>query len=143
MPAAFTCPYPDGAYPSGVGLSNFGDTWVVGLQLPAAIGAVSQFVVFGRVIIDNRDGSSQPASARLTTYQGQTELDRVDVTVGGQVGESISLQGTVRFPNKDPIQFPVVEIHCATYDGLAHQATLLAIPVDEVQIACTLPQTSP
>jgi hypothetical protein len=41
-----------------------------------------KFIVFGRVLIANLDdGSSQNAGARLTTFDGATELDRADVRI--------------------------------------------------------------
>jgi hypothetical protein len=51
-------------------LHNFGDTEILRLWVPDAV----IFVVFGRVVISNADGDPQNATARLTTFDGATEL---------------------------------------------------------------------
>jgi hypothetical protein len=81
-----------GTNPGSVILHNFADSVVVRVDLrPTDVG---KFVVFGRVVIQNWDGDSQFATARLTTLDGKTELDTVTVRLqDGVVSQSVSLQG--------------------------------------------------
>jgi hypothetical protein len=110
-----------------VDLNNFSDTAVVRLRVDDA----GKFVVFGRVIIVNWDGDSQNASAKLTTLDGLIELDRSDVRISGDgISLSISLQGTLTLPSKDGNN--IIDIRCSTFKGLAQEATLFAIDVDEI-----------
>lgn len=110
-----------------VTLDNFNDKVVVRLRIPDA----GKFVVFGRVVITNYDGDPQNANARLTTFDGATEIDRVNVRIT-RGDHSISLQGTLSLPS--PASNNIVDIRCATYKGLAREATLFAISVDDLSI---------
>jgi len=62
-------------------LTNFENTKVLSLPLPFSQDAIQFFVVFGRVVIQNLDGSPQNASAVLDTSTTTTDLDRVDVRI--------------------------------------------------------------
>ena len=96
---------------------------------------VGKFVIVGRVVIMNHDGDSQFATARLTTLDGKTELDKVGVRIGGvSETQAISLQAVMELgPGKNTD--PIVDIRCATYKGLAEHASLLAIQVDDLRAA--------
>jgi hypothetical protein len=112
-----------------VPLNHFNDTPVIHLQVDQK---QSLYLVFGRVVVSNDDDSAQNASARLTTHTGDTQLDRVDLRLdAGSEGKanSISLQGILDL--RDPKQFSdVVEMHCATFKGVATEASLFAFSVD-------------
>ena len=80
----------------GENLNNFVDTVIVRLRVQDA----GQFLILGKVVILNDDGDFQEADARLTTLDGETELDRADVRIGPAGGsftgaQEISLQATM------------------------------------------------
>ena len=120
--------------PGIVNLHNFADSVVLRIDLrPTDVG---KFVVFGRVVISNWDGDPQFAIARLTTLDGKTELDKVDVRIGdwsNNPSQSISLQAVLELgqPNADPI----VDLRCATFRGNVQQATLFVIQMDDLKYA--------
>jgi hypothetical protein len=107
-----------------VTLANFNDVVAVRLRVRDE----GKYVIFGRVVISNWDGDAQNASARLTTFDGATELDRADVRVDGSGLQSISLQGTLTLPS--PNSNAIVDIRCSTFKGGALESTLFAILVD-------------
>jgi hypothetical protein len=121
-----------GTNPGSVILHNFADSVVVRVDLrPTDVG---KFVVFGRVVIQNWDGDSQFATARLTTLDGKTELDTVTVRLqDGVVSQPVSLQAAFELGthNTDPI----VDLRCATFKGLAEQASLFVVQVDDLKNA--------
>lgn len=120
-------------------LKQFADTVIVRLRVRDA----GQFLIIGKVVIWNNDGDFQNASARLTTLDGETELDRADVRIGpfaapvNQVSspgkQEISLQATMSLPanNADTI----IDLRCSTFDGGATEAKLFAVLVGSLQQA--------
>jgi len=110
-------------------LANFADTTIVRLRVADS----GKFVIFGRVVIHNSDGDPQNAAARLATFDGATELDKVDVRIGG-AGDadslSLSLQGLMVLP--DALNSNVIDLRCATFAGVAREASLFALSVDEI-----------
>jgi hypothetical protein len=124
-----------------VGLNGFIQTNVTTLTLESLTSAgletgqpqLGHFVVFGRVVIQNFDGSNQNASAQL--LKSGTVIDRANVRIAGedsgdlsQCGaQSISLQGRVTVTGKSDYG---VSIQCSTYNGLATEAMLFAVLVD-------------
>ena len=124
-----------GTHTNVVSLHNFADNVVLRVDLrPIDSG---KFVVWGRVAIMNYDGSSQMATARLTTLDGATELDRADVRLG-EVSESdtqaISLQAVLEL-GVDQKTNTIIDLRCSTFRGHAHQASLLVMRVDELRPA--------
>jgi hypothetical protein len=111
-----------------VPLNHFADQMVVQLTVRDS----GKYVVFGRVVITNWDGDPQNASARLTTHDQATELDRADVRIDSKsCAQSISLQGTLILPSKT--ENSIIDIRCSTYNGVAQEATLFAILVDDLK----------
>jgi hypothetical protein len=116
---------------SGVSLRNFAPTVVVRLRVDDA----GEYVIFGRVVIHNGDFSDQNATAQLTTLDGGTELDRADIRLAATDdfglspgAQSVSLQGILTLPSNTADN--VIDIRCATFFGLASQASLFAVTVD-------------
>ena len=75
-------------------------------------------------------------SASLTTLDGKTELDRVDLRLSENdenLEASVSLQGTFELPSPDAI--PIVDLRCSTYSGSADQASFIVIAVDDLKKA--------
>jgi hypothetical protein len=120
---------------NGIGLGNFDETRVVQLQLPPLPPGpppqVGRYVLFGKVVIANRDGDPQNASARMIT-DGAIELDRVDVRIAEQ-GQNDRQTITLLGHFTQNVGRPIIDIRCATFDGEASQADLYAIRVDELQ----------
>jgi hypothetical protein len=113
------------------------ETVVLTLKLPQ--GALGSYVIFGRVVMENLDGSSQPAEATLTTLGGATVLDKVDIRLAADDsppnideagGQSISLQATMILAREG--SNISISIRCTTLNGLAREAKLFAISVDKV-----------
>jgi hypothetical protein len=117
----------------GVDLNNSGDTVVVRLTLP-----VGSFIIFGKTVMSNADGDEQDATARLTTMDGATELDRADIRISGfnneaQGAQEVSLQAALALTNDSPDR--IVDLRAQTYKGNAYEAKLYAIQVDAMKIA--------
>jgi hypothetical protein len=116
-----------------VSLHNFADTQILQLEVRDA----GKYVVFGKVVITNGDGDNQNASARLTTFNGATEIDRADVRIGahGHADSlAISLQATLTLPSPQgaPPANNIIDMRCATFSGSAREAALFAILVDDL-----------
>ena len=110
-----------------VDLHNFNDTLAVKLRVRDA----GKYVIWGKVVIANSDGSSQNASARLTTLDGVTELDRTDVRIdkiSDANKQCLYLQATMVLPDKSAND--VIDIRCATFSGNAQESSLFAMLVD-------------
>jgi hypothetical protein len=116
--------------PSITPLNNFNEQVVVRLRVPDS----GEYVIFGRLVIINEDGDPQNAGARLTTFDGVTELDKADVrldSVSDGGSQAISLQATLHLPSHEAND--VIDIRCGTFSGAARNATLFAISVDGLQ----------
>jgi hypothetical protein len=113
-------------------LVGFDNTTVLTLGLRPDPTKAKDFIVWGRVVIRNLDGSAQNASATMTTTAKQ--IDRVDVRIAGDDsspdpgqsgGQTLSLLATLRLTAGDPDNS--VQLICATYNGVAQQGQLIAI----------------
>jgi hypothetical protein len=118
-------------------LNNFNPTQAVNLQLnPGTQDGTARYVIWGRVVIRNLDGSAQNAGAQLQDNAGHV-LDRVDLRIAADDstpdptqagGQSLSLLATLEL--ELGTAWDQVSIHCATYNGTAEEARLIAISVD-------------
>src|SRR5262249_28263810 len=119
----------------GVRLDHFNDTVVLRLIITPGIRTDDReryYLIFGRVVIFNADGDNQNATARLTTDDGKTELDRVDTRIAygrGALLQPISLQGNLRGIRQDEV---IVDLRCGTYAGAALQSSIWAVEVDYI-----------
>lgn len=122
--------------PSGnVDLSQFNDTIVLRLQLPAG-----RYAVFGKVTVRNVS-EAQDASARLTTRDGAELVDQTNVRLGHSEGlfhntffdaaACVTTQGEVRVESDAGI----VDLRCATFDGAANGASLIALDVGDAGLS--------
>ena len=108
-------------------LNNWDD--VIGIQL--TIKDPGNYVVFGRVVIRNYDGGSQPGTVWLTDASG-AKVDVADLRLGPDSSDAVYLQGSLivggnsRLPN-------VLDLHCTTYKGAAGQFSLFAVNVDKLE----------
>jgi hypothetical protein len=113
--------------PFRVNLRNFRDEVLVRLLLRPGF-----YVVFGKAVVYNLDGSQQKAGAQLTSRDGSNSIDISEVRIDGGSGlddvegMAISVQGTLVVAVNDDI----VDIRCATFNGFVQQASLTAILVD-------------
>ena len=117
-------------------LDDFHETVVVRLQLPLVPRTqppeVGKYVLFGRVAITNSDGADQNATARMTTLDGGVVLDKVELRLGEDgLSQTITLLGHHTYTELDGR--PIIDIRCATYNGTAFQAKLIAIRVDDLE----------
>lgn len=121
-----------GANPDEEVLKHFDETVVLRLDLrPTDTG---KYVVFGRVSIENWDDDAQFASAKLTTLDGKTQLDRVDVRLSGHEDgsrQTLCLQAILELGNSKAT--PIVDLRCSSHMARAAQAKLVVISVDEVK----------
>src|SRR5262249_28061940 len=95
-----------------------------------------KFVVFARVVLENWDDDDQFAIARLTTLDGKTELDRVDLSIPGSGDgniQSVSLQAVLDLGQRGTD--PIIDLRCATWKGRTSQASLFVISVDDLKFA--------
>ena len=106
-------------------LLNFAEQVMTRIQLRESGGHV---LVLGKVVIVNSDTSDQNATARLTTVDGQVELDRVDVRIPSQGSQCLSLNGWITGADAAAGQF--VDLRCSTFEGRAKKVRLNAILVD-------------
>jgi hypothetical protein len=116
------------------GLDNFDDTVILRLQVQDQ----GLFLIIAKVCIYNSDRDSQNASARLTTLDGRTELDRAPVRIAPAEGpdpaaQEISLHATMSLPSPDHSY--IIDLRCSTYRGSAFEAKLFAVLVDRLQQA--------
>jgi hypothetical protein len=111
--------------PDGSPLNNFNDVAVLRLGVKEGT-----YVGFARVGIQNDDGDSQNATARITLRDGADLSDRVDVRIPGNTRDSLSLQGTLRV---DPGKTEIVDVRCSTFRGFANQSSLFAVQVTELR----------
>jgi hypothetical protein len=119
-------------HPGYVFLRNFDDTVTVTVDIRDT--DMGKFVVLARVSLENLDGDQQSASARLTTFDGKKELDRVDLWMPGAANnQAVSLQGVLDLGQRGTE--PIIELRCATYRGRASQASLFVIAVDDLKFA--------
>ena len=115
--AAFNVPIDQGP----VSLQHFGDTIVVCIQLRHG-----NWAIFGKVAVSNSDGDSQNAGVKLFAQDASRTLDSSDVRIPGGGIQSVSVEGTLTV-DKDT---DFVHISCATFNGHAQEAQLIAISVD-------------
>jgi hypothetical protein len=105
------------------------DPTVVQLRVPDKGGT---FIIFGRLVFTNQDAPAAAAppqgfTARLTTLNGQTNLDKVEFNVDAGKAVCVFLQGILELKNEE--QNDVVDIRCNSAHGEATFAALTALPV--------------
>lgn len=122
-------------------LGQFSFEKVVDLHVPPEFDA-AKFLVWGRVVMQNNDGDPQNATAEMTTADGNTILDKVDVRIPASDTNNnvfspgalaVSLQGIFSLPCSDPESDQIVDIRCATFKGNAIEASLILMVVDDIQ----------
>lgn len=104
-------------------LGSFNDTVVARLSLERG-----WYIIHGKVVMQNWDGSSQNASASLRQHDGKVILDRADIRIrDDQEAQAIALLAVVNLVDfgKD-----IIDICCNTYNGQVREARLVAISVD-------------
>src|SRR3982750_2204928 len=112
-------------YGGGGGLFKFADTVVTRLQVRPG-----KYVVHGRVVIMNDDTDWQPATARMTSANGTILIDQILFNICGRGDPKqlaymvVSLQGVLEITNIQGTE--IIDIRCATYNGGAFSAKLLA-----------------
>jgi hypothetical protein len=86
------------------------------------------FAVFGRVVIENLDSSSQPAGAVLKTQKFTLDSVEFILSPRGEGGSSMvaALQATLFWESADQL----LEVIGGTYNGVARSGSLMAISVD-------------
>jgi len=102
----------------GVAVGGFHDTVVLSFHLTPG-----DWVLIGRVVLNNFDGDDQKASAQISS--AGKPIDRADVTISGRGSQVISLQGVMRADVNQP-----VKLLAATFKGGAAEGSLIAIPID-------------
>ncbi|SFI90299.1 hypothetical protein [Nitrosomonas sp. Nm34] len=95
---------------------------------PVDLERINNYVVFGKVLIQNWDGDSQAASARLSIFDGFVILDRSDFRLESIQYISLSLQGTIDMEKLKNNEL-IVDLRCSTYNGIAKNASLIVIGV--------------
>jgi hypothetical protein len=100
------------------------------------------YLVFARVVLQNDEGDSQNAGARVVHTAGdQTHfkefvIDRVNVIIPGHARTSISLQGTLQVvPAAPTVPTTVVNLVCATFSGTASQSSIFAVQVSDFKFS--------
>ena len=124
------------AVTKGLVLLGDSETVVIRLRVPDP----GKYVVFGRLVAVNMvlplSGGVEAtnASVRLTTFDGETELDKVDIRVFndsfGSVNVSVCLQGTLILPGI--VANGIVDIRCIIANGAVQEVSLFAILVDDL-----------
>ncbi len=114
-----------GANDNAFNLNNFDDVAVLSLtvQEPGA------YVVFGRVVVTNSDGSNQNARAVISHSNRTSNMDWVDVRVSNDSSFALSLEGTLFVSPGAP---KVLELRCFTFRGVATRPWLIAVQVDRL-----------
>jgi len=118
-----------------VDLLDFRDTVILRLRFPEQ----GNFVMLGKVVITNIDDSAdQNATVRLTTLDGETELDRAEIRIGkgndsDNGAQSVSLQATLSLPADTANE--IVDLRCSTSKGHARFASLFAVQVGDLKKA--------
>lgn len=118
--------------PGQVDLHNFNHTVAVRLHLGNL--DAGKLIVTGRVVMENYDGSAQNSGAMMTTADEAITLDRVDIQLaqrGKGNSQVLSLQAAVSLP----LHGQIIDIRCATFNGTAREASLIAIQVDGLRDA--------
>jgi hypothetical protein len=97
----------------------------------------SPCVIWGRVVLVNVDHDAQNATVRMTTHDGQIELDAVSTRLAGRSDHDfiqvVSLQvaiDTTKLPLDPHTDDKIIDIRCSTFKGLAQQASLISMSVD-------------
>lgn len=112
-----------------VNLDNFAEATLVRVQIEE----FGNYMILGRLVLQNTDGAAQSGSARITTADGSNELDRVDLRINGDgEAQSISLQATLTLPSENAND--IVDLRCSTFSGAASEALLFACKVDRIVI---------
>jgi hypothetical protein len=111
-------------------LAGFRETTVLTLFIPEDVGT---YLIIAKVVLGNDDADFQPASAFLTTLDGQTTLDRADVVLGPyatnvQGSQEVSLQATMELPHDGFNN--IVDLRCSTFSGDAVLPKLFVVSVD-------------
>ena len=102
---------------------------VVGCRLKIEGGS---YVIYGRVVIGNFDGSPQKVFAQLTVRDGSVILDKVEFFLeSGPIFDCISVQGVYTLPDGQDEE--IVDLRCGTYHGYQECVSLIAISVDAIQ----------
>jgi hypothetical protein len=111
-----------------VQLKNFQDTVVASVRLQRGTHAV-----FGKVVLSNQDGDSQNAKVQLAARNGgiilQETFTLLEALSAGN-SQSILILGTATVEG----DADVVDLRCATFDGKANLASLIAIAVDDLRV---------
>jgi hypothetical protein len=105
---------------NAVGLSGFADTPVASVNVPAG-----NYVIFGKAIVGNGDGDTQNGECKLST--GDHSGVRLAVANNGGYFQTISVQDSATFS-----QVTAVTMTCDTFNGVAQNIKLTAIPVDNL-----------
>jgi hypothetical protein len=103
---------------------NNNPTVVVQLRVPDK----NSFIIFGRVVFTNQDQHPQPLTATLTTFNGGTVLDKVNIAVDAGKAVCVSLQAILNLNEND--QNDIVDIRCASLQGQAEFGALTALSID-------------
>ena len=109
------------------------------LVLSLTVSEPGLYIVFARVVIQNLDDDTQTAQARIS-HGEESIIDLVDVSLtgGGKIGfegfirTAISLQGTLRVDPNVPKQ---VNLRCVTFNGVADQASIIAVQVSDFKFS--------
>src|SRR5262245_23295580 len=109
-----------------VPLMNYLDEVVVKIEL-----SQGDWIVWGRVVLFNKDGDDQPFTAQLCGDVGVSDvgvIDDVGYRIEGEGAETLSLQGGVSLRRTE-----TVTLQCNTYRGSALQGSIVAVKVDAIE----------
>jgi hypothetical protein len=114
-------------HPTAVGISGYAETVVVRLRIRPG-----NWVVHGRVVLENADSDEQTATVKTTSMNGTNVIDEVNYALPRRQGVHggfmvVSLQGVLQIEQQHGEE--IIDLRCATYKGVATHAKLLAIEV--------------
>jgi hypothetical protein len=84
----------------------------------------------------NDDTDWQPATAKMTSADGSIVIDEIHFNIFGRGSPKqlaymvVSLHGVLEITNTQGTE--IIDIRCATYNGGAFNAKLLAVKVDDL-----------
>jgi hypothetical protein len=95
------------------------------------------YIVIGKTVLTNADASQQDATARLTWFDGESEVDRAEIRIAAADGASagtqvVSLLGWVILTDASPDR--IVDLRAQTQIGSARESALVAVAVDTFQL---------
>ncbi len=106
-------------------LHNFVETIVHSISITGG-----NWLIFGKILVSNSDSDDQNVNVRLRVH-AQKVLDRADFRMpGGGIGQPVSLEAAMTGPDAAPTR---LDITCATFNGQAYEAQLIAISVDRLE----------